>query len=75
MHTERIIRFVAGTFITASLSLGYFHSPYWFLFTAFVGLNLFQSAFTGLCPLENVLKKLGVGQTGHAQSSTASCCN
>jgi hypothetical protein len=48
-----------------SLALSQLHSPYWLLFTAFVGLNLFQSALTGWCPLEDVLRKLGA-QGGHA---------
>jgi hypothetical protein len=43
-----------------SVALGYYVSPYWFLFTAFVGLNLFQSAFTNWCPMITFLKKLGV---------------
>jgi EamA domain-containing membrane protein RarD len=59
MTTERIIRGVAGAFVLLSLSLGYFVSPYWLLFTGFVGLNLFQSAFTRWCPLEVILVRLG----------------
>ena len=64
---EMIIRRFAGIFVLASLALGYWVSPYWFLFTAFVGVNLFQSSFTGFCPLENVLRKLGVadGKSRH----------
>ncbi|MBA3012251.1 MAG: DUF2892 domain-containing protein [Proteobacteria bacterium] len=58
MKMEQYIRAIAGLFILGSLALGYFFSPYWYLFTAFVGLNLFQSAFTGLCPMENILEKL-----------------
>lgn len=57
---ERIIRAIAGTFILISLYLGYTMSPYWFLFTAFVGLNLLQSSFTKWCLMEEILKKLGV---------------
>lgn len=60
MSMEKIIRAFAGTFILISLFLAYIHSPYWLLFTAFVGVNLLQSAFTGICPLENILVKLGV---------------
>lgn len=56
---DKIIRVVAGTFIILSVILGYFHSPYWFLFTIFVGLNLIQSAFTGFCPLCKILTALG----------------
>jgi hypothetical protein len=61
MTTERIVRATAGSFILLSLALGVFISPYWLLFTAFVGLNLFQSSLTGWCPLEIVLQRLGVG--------------
>jgi len=50
----------AGIFILISLSLGYWVSHYWFFFTAFVGLNLFQFGFTRFCPLAIILKKLGV---------------
>lgn len=65
MTTERFVRIVAGTFILLSLSLGVegsplFHSSNWLWFTAFVGANLFQSGFTQFCPLEMILKKLGV---------------
>ena len=59
---ERIIRRIAGTFVLASLALGYWVHPGFFLFTAFVGVNLLQSSFTGFCPLENMLEKAGVGQ-------------
>jgi Protein of unknown function (DUF2892) len=59
---ENIIRAFAGTFVLLSLALGYLYSPYWHLFTAFVGLNLLQSSFTHFCPLEIVLRKLGVGR-------------
>jgi len=58
---ERTIRAVAGTFVTISLALGFFHSPYWYLFTLFVGLNLFQSAFTKWCLAEKIVQKLGIG--------------
>jgi hypothetical protein len=60
MTTERIVRAFAGGFVLLSLALGYFVSPYWLLFTAFVGLNLFQSALTRWCPLEVILIRLGV---------------
>ena len=60
MHRERIIRLIAGTFILASLALGLLHSPYWFLFTGFVGLNLFQSALTNWCLLDDILSKAHV---------------
>ncbi len=65
MNTERIVRIVAGTFVLLSLGLGVPGSPIFvnqnFLwFTAFVGANLLQSGFTCFCPLELILKKLGV---------------
>lgn len=73
MTSERIIRIIAGFFVMLSLALGYHNSPIfvseWFLaFTAFVGFNLFQSGFTGFCPPEMLLKKLGVKSDG------GSCC-
>jgi hypothetical protein len=58
MKMEQMIRAIAGLVILVSLILGYLVSPYWYLFTAFVGVNLFQSAFTGLCPMENILEKV-----------------
>ena len=60
MNVDRWLRLVAGAFVMASLALGYWVNPYWYLFTAFVGLNLFQSAFTNWCPLMNILKACGV---------------
>jgi DUF2892 family protein len=60
MHLENWIRAIAGTFVLVSLSLGYFVNPYWFLFTAFVGVNLIQSAFTNWCLMEKILMRLGV---------------
>jgi len=59
---ERIIRAIAGTFIMVSLVLGWWVSSWWFLFTAFVGANLFQSAFTKWCLMEDILEKLGVAK-------------
>ena len=61
MTVEQYIRAIAGTFVLGSLALGTLVSPYWYLFTAFVGLNLLQSAFTRWCPMETFLGKLGVG--------------
>ncbi|MGA8012408.1 MAG: DUF2892 domain-containing protein [Candidatus Acidiferrales bacterium] len=60
MNVERSVRMIAGVFVLLSLALGYWVSPYWFLFTAFVGLNLFQSAFTNWCPMMTILRKAGV---------------
>ena len=62
MKMEQYIRAIAGTFVLLSLALGYLYSPYWHLFTAFVGLNLLQSAFTKWCLMENILVKLGVAK-------------
>ena len=58
MKMEHYIRAIAGTFIILSLILAQVHSRYWLFFTAFVGLNLLQSAFTKFCPMENILEKL-----------------
>ncbi len=71
MTTEQWVRIVAGLFVLLSLSLGVSSSPLfvnqnWLWFTAFVGLNLFQSGFTRFCPLEMILKRFGV-------RSAASC--
>jgi hypothetical protein len=60
MCNEAIIRRFAGTFILLSLALGWWVSPYWFLFTAFVGVNLIQSTITGFCPLERMLGHFGL---------------
>ena len=57
---EGYIRAIAGSFVLLSLALGYLASPYWHLFTAFVGLNLLQSAFTRWCLMEKILVRLGV---------------
>ena len=60
MTVEAALRAIAGSFVLLSIALGWFVSPYWFLFTAFVGLNLLQSAFTGWCPMMAILRKAGV---------------
>ncbi len=60
MNLERALRLIAGIFILVSLALGHWLSPYWYLFTAFVGLNLFQSAFSNWCPMMTLLRKLGL---------------
>jgi len=60
MNVERYLRLIAGAFVMMSVALGYWVHPAWFLFTAFVGLNLFQSAFTGWCPMMTILRKAGV---------------
>ena len=60
MCSDLVIRRFAGTFVLLSLALGWWVSPYWFLFTAFVGVNLIQSTFTKFCPLERILGRLGL---------------
>jgi hypothetical protein len=60
MNVERYLRMIAGLLVLLSVALGYWVSPYWFLFTVFVGLNLFQSAFTNWCPMMTILRKAGV---------------
>lgn len=65
MNAERIVRIVAGFFVMLSLSLGVEASPifvsnYFLFFTAFVGVNLFQSGFTQFCPLNNILAVFGI---------------
>ena len=60
MCNDNIIRRFAGVFILASLALGWLVTPAWFLFTAFVGVNLLQSSFSHFCPLERILGRFGV---------------
>lgn len=75
MTIERIIRIMAGAFILLSLALAHFmgqadlSSLSWLWFTAFIGLNLLQSGFTGFCPPEKLLKKLGFQEGGSACST------
>lgn len=68
MTVDNLVHVFAGIFILLSLALGVqaspiFHSSYWLWFTTFVGANLLQSGFTGVCPLGMILKKLGVKET------------
>ena len=65
MSIERIVFAFAGLVILASLVLSQLHSANWLWLTAFVGANLFQSAFTKFCPLANILKAVGA-KPGHA---------
>ena len=60
MQIDNAVFALAGTMILASLALGHFVSPWFLLFTAFVGLNLLQAAFTGFCPAAMIFKKLGL---------------
>jgi len=59
MSVDRAVMAFAGFVVLVSLSLGYFVSPWWFLLTAFAGLNLIQASVTGFCPAAIVFKKLG----------------
>ena len=63
------LRAIAGAFVLASLALGYWVHPGWYLFTAFVGLNLFQSGFTRWCPMMAILRRLGLRPAGAASHS------
>lgn len=60
MTIERCLRGIAGFFVLLSVLMAHYHSQHWLFFTAFVGLNLLQSAFTNWCPMITILKKLGV---------------
>ena len=60
MGVDRVLRGIAGAFVLISLALGYFVHPYWYAFTAFVGLNLLQSSFTNWCPMIAILRKAGL---------------
>ncbi len=71
MRMHYIIRGIAGTFVLASLALGYLHSPWWHLFTAFVGLNLLQSSLTKWCLMEQILEKLGVAERDASPATQA----
>jgi glucan phosphoethanolaminetransferase (alkaline phosphatase superfamily) len=65
MSIDRLVMAFAGAMVLISLFLSLVHSQYWLFFTAFVGANLFQAAFTGFCPLAIILKKIGA-QPGQA---------
>jgi hypothetical protein len=60
MTVEQYLRLIAGAFVLLSLGLGYWVHPGFFLFTAFVGLNLLQSGFTNWCPMMSILRTLGI---------------
>lgn len=70
MSLDRAIMAFAGVMILISIALTKFVHPNFWWFTAFIGANLFQSAFTGICPAGMVMKKLGIGR-----NATGSCCN
>jgi len=60
MNIDKLVFRIAGGFILLSLLLAWVHSPYWLIFTGFVGLNMIQSSFTGFCPMATLLKRIGV---------------
>ena len=60
MNVDRAVLAFAGVIILTSLLLGWYVSPYWLWLTAFAGLNMLQSAFTGFCPAAMVFRKLGL---------------
>ena len=60
MNVQSSLRLIAGAFVMLSVTLGAFVSPWFLLFTAFVGANLFQSALTGWCPMMSILRSCGV---------------
>jgi hypothetical protein len=62
MKVNDWLRMIAGLFVMLSVALGYFVSPWFLLFTAFVGANLFQSSLTGWCPMMTILRKVGVDE-------------
>ncbi len=66
MTVENALRSIAGFFVLLSLALGWYVSPWWLLFTAFVGANLLQSGFTGWCPMMWFLEKAGLQHRGTA---------
>ncbi len=59
MNIDKAVLAFAGCLVLVSVTLGYYMSPYWLLLTAFAGLNMLQSAFTGFCPAAMVFKALG----------------
>lgn len=68
MKLENAIRALAGALVLTSITLAHYVHPNWIWLAVFVGANLLQSAFTGFCPAENILRNLGVGKGG------GSCC-
>ena len=69
MTVDRYLRMIAGFFVLLSLALGFWVNPYWYLFTAFVGANLLQSAFTNWCPMMILLRRLGAKDEMHGPVS------
>ncbi len=71
MTVERTLRLMAGFFILISVALAHWVSAYWLLFTAFVGLNLFQSGLTNWCPAMTILRKLGIAEARCVPTASA----
>jgi hypothetical protein len=69
MTIDRAVRALAGFFVVVSVALGYWVHPGFLLFTAFVGLNLFQSAFSNTCPAMAVFRKLGLRECAPAPAA------
>lgn len=63
MTVNEILRLIAGSFVVLSVVLGFLVTPYFFLFTVFVGLNLVQSSFTGWCPMMTILRRAGFSES------------
>ncbi|OGS41203.1 MAG: hypothetical protein A2506_00875 [Elusimicrobia bacterium RIFOXYD12_FULL_66_9] len=75
MILENRIRLIAGTFVLLSLALAHWVNPKFLWFTAFVGANLIQSAFTRWCLMEDILRKVGLGGPNPCCSEDESCCS
>ncbi len=71
MTLDRKIRMIAGTFVLVSRALGWWVSPYWVLFTAFVGTNLLQSSFTKWCLMEDILRWTGIHKQQRSEAPTS----
>jgi Inner membrane protein YgaP-like, transmembrane domain len=69
MSVERSVRLLAGVMILLSLGLAYYFSHYWLWLTAFVGLNLLQSAFTNWCPAMLIFRAMGLKDAASAKES------
>jgi hypothetical protein len=75
MVVERWIRLIAGAFILISLALAHWVNPNWLWFTAFVGVNLFQSSLTRWCLMEDILVKMGIPKKQLPPANVPTCCS
>jgi len=73
MSVERAVTAFAGVMVLISVALTQLVSPWWWLMTAFIGINLLQSSFTGFCPAAMVMRRLGVGR-GVGRGVSGGCC-